>query len=218
VTGCSQEGEAQVLERISRCLIRVHRADLHLSDADIQRALDGELSWADWHREVMIHTTRLTQRIKAGQEHPPDPAGIDRYAAGVVELLLRSALDLPETGEPPTAEDRRRRAERFIEQNLLDPNLSPEMVAANQAISLRQLSRSFADGPGVAATIVRARLDYADRLLRDPSQTAIGISDIAYRCGFVSPAHFSRAYKTRHGITPSDARHTAIIAPKAPQP
>jgi AraC-like DNA-binding protein len=33
----------------------------------------------------------------------------------------------------------------------------------------------------------------------------VQISDIAYRCGFSTPAHFSRAFRKRYGVSPREA-------------
>ena len=49
----------------------------------------------------------------------------------------------------------------------------------------------------------RIRLDQADQLLR---KTGLSITSVAIACGFRSSSHFSRAYRSRYGKTPSSQR------------
>jgi AraC-like DNA-binding protein len=48
-----------------------------------------------------------------------------------------------------------------------------------------------------------SRLELAAEMLRH-SQGHAQISDIAYRCGFSTPTHFSRVFRARYGISPRD--------------
>jgi AraC-like DNA-binding protein len=50
-----------------------------------------------------------------------------------------------------------------------------------------------------------SRLMLAADMLRRGDKGRVQISDIAYRCGFSTPAHFSRAFKHRYGVSPREA-------------
>jgi AraC-like DNA-binding protein len=43
-------------------------------------------------------------------------------------------------------------------------------------------------------------------MLIDPQYADHGIGDIAFRCGFGDLPHFTRSFRRRFGMTPSDAR------------
>lgn len=47
------------------------------------------------------------------------------------------------------------------------------------------------------------RLDRARHLLL---QTEMSVIDVAFACGFESPGHFARVYRTAFGVTPMTQR------------
>jgi AraC-like DNA-binding protein len=74
-------------------------------------------------------------------------------------------------------------------------------------ISTRSLQRRMQDelGTGLAAWLQRARVQRAVELLADPE---LEIGEIALRCGYQSPAAFSRAFAAVTGVAPSAWRST----------
>ena len=54
-----------------------------------------------------------------------------------------------------------------------------------------------------------ARLEQGVQLLR---HTGLNVREIAFRCGFASPFHFSRLVKARHGAAPRELRKGADVA------
>ena len=51
------------------------------------------------------------------------------------------------------------------------------------------------------------RLARTYRMLQDPRFTHMGISTIAYECGFGDITAFNRAFRRHYGASPSDVRH-----------
>ncbi|MHC5351925.1 helix-turn-helix domain-containing protein [Metapseudomonas furukawaii] len=99
-------------------------------------------------------------------------------------------------------------AKRLIAEQLEDPGLNCERVAATLGISPRHLSRLFAQAGGSPSRYIGdKRLERAHNLLRSPLARGLDISEVAYRHGFSSQAHFARCFKARYGCTPSEARH-----------
>lgn len=86
-------------------------------------------------------------------------------------------------------------------RNALDDPLSPTEIAAELNISVRQLERVF--GKHLNATpkkyYMEMRLERARHLLL---QTEMSVIEIALACGFESPGHFTRVYRTAYGVTP----------------
>ena len=91
-----------------------------------------------------------------------------------------------------------------------DPGLSPETVARAGYISLRQLHRIFArEGLSFGRWVREQRLRRCADDLADGRLRRLSIADIAARWGFRSPAHFSRAFRARYGMTPADYRRSS---------
>ncbi|MGV2864355.1 helix-turn-helix domain-containing protein [Achromobacter sp. ESBL13] len=100
-----------------------------------------------------------------------------------------------------------RRVQQYIMENLHDPNLSPVSTAAVFRMSRRYLYNLFALASTTPAEfILGARLERSRDVLRDASQAARQIGDIAYRFGFSDAARFSHAFRKRFGASPSEYR------------
>ena len=101
----------------------------------------------------------------------------------------------------------RERALGYIRLHLADAALDPQAVALACGISLSYLHQIFRGaGLGVEECIFAERLEHCRRLLADPGARHLSISTIAYRAGFSHPAHFTRAFKRRFGLAPSELR------------
>ncbi|AJO78951.1 helix-turn-helix domain-containing protein [Pseudomonas sp. MRSN 12121] len=105
-------------------------------------------------------------------------------------------------------------AKQCISEQLADPGLSCERVAAQTGVSVRHLSRLFAlEDTQPSRFILEQRLQRAHDLLGSPRGRGLDIGEIAYRHGFASQAHFARAFKAHYGLTPSEARASQALNP-----
>jgi AraC family transcriptional regulator, positive regulator of tynA and feaB len=90
-----------------------------------------------------------------------------------------------------------------IEQNLHDSTLQAVSIAAIVGLSVRYINELFhAESMSLMRYVWERRLERCRQLLLAPAASGANISDIAYRCGFSDPAHFSRAFKQRFGCSP----------------
>lgn len=129
------------------------------------------------------------------------------------ETLLDLVSALTGNRERDTAAAHRAAAQTYIEQNLLDPNLSAETAAAAVGLSTRHLSRVFSTaGTGFPRYVLGRRLEYARKLLEKPEAMTLTVAEVAHHCGFASATHFSSAFKTRFGETAGDVRRRAAAA------
>ena len=128
--------------------------------------------------------------------------------------LLGLALDEATGGTPGDVSSVRAahlaRVERFIRDHLKDPALSPDLIAQGCGISKRYLHDLFKDVNGTVSQQIRdQRLTAArDRLAASRGMT---IAEVAYRFGFADQAQFSRLFKARFGITPSEFQRDPAI-------
>ncbi|MBV8190542.1 MAG: helix-turn-helix domain-containing protein [Alphaproteobacteria bacterium] len=98
------------------------------------------------------------------------------------------------------------RIQRYVEANLASPDLLPEVLCAQFALSRSQLYRLFEPLGGVAGYIQEKRLARAYSEIADLRQSHRRIYDIAFDLGFTSEAHFSRIFRRTFGVSPSDVR------------
>jgi AraC-like DNA-binding protein len=102
------------------------------------------------------------------------------------------------------------RIRSYIERNLDDPSLGPESIARAHFISTRYVHKLFArDGVSVSEWVRHRRLEESRRILRDPTQAALTVTEVARRWTFTNPAYFSRVFREAYGYTPSDCRRGA---------
>jgi AraC-like DNA-binding protein len=105
----------------------------------------------------------------------------------------------------------RRRVLHYIDRHLADPELTPEKLCQALGVSRAQLYRLFQGEGGVQRHIMRQRLRLAFKQLLHPVSHRLPIHAIAYRCGFRSDSHFSRAFRQHFGVTPREAREEGFL-------
>ena len=83
----------------------------------------------------------------------------------------------------------------------LETPVSPALIAQEIGISTRQLERLFGKYLNTSPKryYMEMRMERARNLL---IQTEASITEVAMACGFESPGHFSKVYKTWCGVTP----------------
>jgi AraC-like DNA-binding protein len=92
----------------------------------------------------------------------------------------------------------------------LDQALTPESLAATFRVSRSQLYRIFKPHGGVSHYIWERRMTKSMRMLANPMFADLNVSAIAFSCGFSSEPHFSRSFKERFGVSPSQFRKDAL--------
>lgn len=154
----------------------------------------------------------LTQTVNAFvQQMEHGLKDCDRVALAAFEqsfvLLLGAACQQfhsnPPAGSGQSEGVRWRQIHDYIETHLFDPALTPKDCATALEISERYLYRVLANhGERFSEIQLRKRLDASAERLRDPRFSKYQIASIAWQCGFKGPAHFSRAFLKRFGVTP----------------
>lgn len=92
------------------------------------------------------------------------------------------------------------KAIQVMHDNLETP-ISPTIIAKDLGISTRQLERLFGKylNSSPKKYFMEMRLERARHLLL---QSEASITEVAMACGFDSPGHFSRVYRSAFGVTP----------------
>ena len=178
-------------------------------------ALEPQTADLDFHGCVVSEDSPsgrlLGSHIRATWTGAAGMSATDLTLAGKAAAALVSAVILAHGA--PAGDDIRpvekmllASAQRFVIQNLSDPDLSPEAVRDHIGISRSLLYKVFEPVGGVSAFIQARRLDQAfDEITSDQSNQQT-LAEIGYRVGFRSDAHFSRAFRARFGMTPGRLR------------
>ncbi|MEU6146869.1 helix-turn-helix domain-containing protein [Streptomyces sp. NPDC047081] len=146
----------------------------------------------------------LTQEILAAV-----PAAREELAGAVSDVLATLAADRLGTTEPADAGQNTMvdRVKATIETRLGEPELTPRALADEHGISVRYLHKLFQEqGATVGGWIRRRRLEVCRAELGRPTAADLTIAAVAGRWGFVSPAHFSHAFRKEYGMSPAQYR------------
>lgn len=102
----------------------------------------------------------------------------------------------------------RKMLNEVIDSNLSDPSFNSTMLAANMCLSRAQLNRKVNAELGTDTThyIRDRRLEHACQMLK---KNNMPIMDVQVACGFDSPGYFSRVFKQKYNMSPSEYRKEA---------
>ena len=205
VVDCNEPYEANCLLATECMVLRFPEAWLKTwvpapQDA-AARALSGSSGWG---KALSAALSNLTADCS---DSFALPAGI---VADQLAALLALATERDQTLTTST-EKLTLRIVRKMRDHCLEPDLTPATIAAKEGISKRYLHFLLAKaGTTFVAELMRARLDCAQRLLRDDRFAALPVGEIAARCGFAQPSHFARRFRASFGTSPVEYRRSTL--------
>jgi len=218
---CAEQGKLLVglwngiLDVASAGLMEHYECALHPSDHAHAREHHPHLQIS--HRALVLDRQRWSS---AGPSSSLDLmlALIRRQNGSQVQASVRSILRADVHNDDAVEEalllDKERRLPKPLRsaielmRNNLDEPLGRDELSHHVGLSTRALERLFRKHleSSPARHYLELRLARARELLLSD---AIGIGEIALACGFVSGAHFSRAFSERYGQSPRDYRRAA---------
>ena len=195
-------------EHFEHLIYRVPRAALDVRWGEAQSATARTVALASNEGRLTasyLHAlTNLAAPLTANSAERMSAAALDLLAAALSTTTRSSTLR--GASSPSLAGRVKQRALAGI----ADPGLSPASVAEASFVSVRQLHRVFAaEGTTFGAFLREERLRRCRQDLSDPSLAREPIAAIAARWGCRSPAHFTRIFTARYGVTPRAFRRTA---------
>lgn len=170
-------------------------------------------------REIALATQILSYLFEAENDDE------DESAQSLMTSILSLVQQGLKTGGPinsarqSVADMRLKDIMRFIDVHLSDPNLSISMVAAGCGISERYTSHLLkSKGAPFSSLIWDQRMKVAADMISSSDPSDLFISEIAYRVGFKSTAHFSRMFKRVFKMSPREYRCRLQFADKCMEP
>ena len=110
-----------------------------------------------------------------------------------------------------------RRLTSFIEEQLVNPDLSPAMIAQKHHISPRYLHLIFSEQGTTVGTWIRSRRLAKCRAELANLRNDRSVTEIAMDWGFNDVAHFSRSFSSAYGVSPLKFRRTRGASPRRRQ-
>ena len=92
---------------------------------------------------------------------------------------------------------------KYLKNHYQDPNLSNEILAQQCCVSETYFRRLFLEQYKTTPRqfLIDFRIEVAKQLLSQGSMKMVAVSE---QCGFSNPYHFSRAFKQKVGLTPTE--------------
>lgn len=147
------------------------------------------------------------QLISRHCDKQPSEAALALMGVQLIELLgttLREDSSVLQSSVSVVRSAHLARIDAYVRENLSDPELTPELLAARHGISVRYLHTLFKDtGQSVAQWIRDLRLQRAHEQLM-AALPGTSISQIAYACGFNDQSQFNHAFKRRFEHAPGE--------------
>lgn len=131
----------------------------------------------------------------------------------IIHGRLRSSKEVQKmAASEPAGHAPPRRLKMAVElmASRLEEPISLAQLAGMIRISQRSLERLFrrCTGQSPQSYYMNLRLERARSLI---TQTSLSVLEISVACGFVAPSHFSRAYKKRYRVRPTEDRSLGRI-------
>lgn len=193
---------SQVVLRLPRETVTGRLIDSHLLTA---RRIDGR-------RGVGLLASSFIRQLHE-QLADIDDLSLGRLQANAVDLMA-TALAEQTGGQTRPNEGQaiiRQRVCAYIDRNLGDSRLTCESIAAAHGISQRYLRKVFeASSTTVSDWIWSRRLEQAKSDLADPLLAHVSVTAIGFDVGFKDAAHFSRAFRSRFGMSPREWRNSMV--------
>ncbi|MBQ2129786.1 MAG: helix-turn-helix domain-containing protein [Prevotella sp.] len=148
------------------------------------------------------HISELNKKQKETHEAYLALLNHEEYKAKNEELTTEETPTEPTITIKPEDEAFMKRAMKFIEEHIGDPNINIGDMAEATATSRSGLNRKMKSLLGVTPLdfIREARIRKACKMLA----TGMSVNDVAYSCGFSDPKYFGKCFKADMGMTPTE--------------
>lgn len=176
--------------------------NLHTSRADAH-------GLAGMNRVLSAFLTSLSEQL------PALPNGVGEPLGETFLGLLASTLGAYQEGAVDYAtlpEVLKARVKQYVWTHLGESDLCIDRIARDLRCSKRYLHRVFSDEDCTLERYIwQTRLERCHAALTAPAAQRKSVSEVAYRWGFNSTAHFSRMFKHHFGVTPGQYRREAVV-------
>ncbi|MBE6573315.1 MAG: AraC family transcriptional regulator [Ruminococcaceae bacterium] len=161
-------------------------------DAPLELVSEGV--FADYHGSVLSCVKQLRREIESEEI----------YKERMIECLItRILLEALRSSENTKAREGIRTALQYIDDNA-EQKIDFKALAKQQHYSFDRFRHIFKEHTGFSPHqyVINARIEKAKFLLKLNPRSSL--TEISYNCGFASSSHFTKAFRSKVGMTPSE--------------
>jgi AraC-like DNA-binding protein len=190
--------------RVEHLIVMVPKAHLAERGLKIDALMARRLGSHGGISRVTLETMRSAWRELPGMSEDAARS----LGEVITQCVHLSLLELAGRGNAAVQrETLKERIRQHVMRHLGDPALSVDAIAAALNVSRRHLYNAFVDEPdGVAGYVLARRVDACRAAFEDDRLAGKRITEIAMAHGFSNMAHFSRVFRARVGLAPSEFR------------
>jgi AraC-like DNA-binding protein len=202
IRGFASDGSA--MDSITCAISR--RAFAQITSAPpLHHGLIVEGAWGRLLADYLLSFVRQLPEIDAY-----DASSLTEAFVGLLTATLRATQPPGNVPISRSVVAARQRVESYIDENLTSDQLTSEQICRKLAITQSSMYRSFANAGGITGYIRKRRLQVIHALLNATTE-GLSIGEISRQYGFVSAAHFSRAFRKQFGFSPRTARLGSVF-------
>ena len=193
--------------RVEHLIVMVPKERLVERGLSLEPLMARRLGGSGGVARLALETMRSAYRELPGMSE----AAARGVGDAITQLVHLSMLDLAGIGTAMTQREAlRERIKQHVGEHLGDPGLSVDSVAWALNCSRRHLYNAFSKSPTASpATSCAGAWRPAAAASTTGRNSHRSITEIALGFGFSSMAHFSRVFRARVGVAPSDYRRAA---------
>lgn len=155
--------------------------------------------------DLLDSVWRRSHELNASQEH-----SLQCQLVEMMRACCTPSGEVPESGRGRvTLQD----VQAYVHRRLEDIELTPASIALGLGVSVRYLHKLMrCSGQTLCRYILNARLERSRSLLISQIVKPDTVTDIALWSGFSNMTHFSRVFRERYGVSPSQFRRTLTVS------
>lgn len=157
----------------------------------------------------LVRAYLSTLNLRAADVPPAIAEAAGRHLAEIAAHAITAREDAanPRLGGEGLRTARVAAARAHIAAHFADPGYDVAACASHVGVSVRYLQVMLeADGTRFGEQLMQLRLEHARRLLVDPANAGLRVTDVAFDSGFSDVSHFNRRFRARFGESPTSAR------------
>lgn len=164
--------------------------------------------------QVGLHEMLITDFKELFNVIEEEPPAFQMIISGIILKMLGRVTSLSQGGGMANGSEKAIRAAKIYFEEHLEEELRLETLLQHIGMSYSVFQKAFKEYTGLSPYkyFLQLKIHEACRLLLDH----VSVKDIAFRLSFENPYYFSRLFKKKTGLSPTEWQRSALLSEKKP--